>query len=110
MWIQEEPDRHCAVVTAQGPSGGQSWDLLIVPHGGESILEMVQAFLAARRGGAGAEVFLTRTAIREFGLQDVAPLYEGRDGGAYINSSVVFLDGPRGDPGSWEVGVSSGGE
>ena len=90
-------------VAAQDSSGDQIAKLLIVPSGCH--LQTVEAFLAARQAGQGAEAFLTPEASNRFGHEGVAPLYVGDNGGTYVNSAVLFLDGPYGDPAVCEVGV-----
>jgi hypothetical protein len=90
-------------VTANDANGGRSSNVLIVPRGGERVLETVEAFLAARIAGTSAETFLASGTEKVFGRSGIAPLYTGVDGAAYFRSKVLFLD-PLGD-GSWEVGV-----
>lgn len=94
------------IVTGLGPNDAILGERLIVPSGCESLRLFAEAFLAARRAGAGAETFLAPGVVDEFGRQGVGPLYAESDGGGgYISSKVLFL-GPC-DPGSGgsETGV-----
>jgi hypothetical protein len=70
------------IVEARGSNATKSWERLIVPQGCGPAREFVEAFLAARRAGEGAEAFLTPSALHEFGKNGVAPLYVGEHGGS----------------------------
>jgi len=77
-------------------------EVLIVPEGGEPVLDTVEAFLAARIAGDSAESYLAPGAASEFGRNGTAPLYRGLEGGTYQSSKVLFLS-TAGDV--WEVGI-----
>jgi hypothetical protein len=90
------------IVEGNEPGKADPLEVLIVPPGGEPVLDTVEAFLAARIAGDSAERYLAPGAASEFGRNGIAPLYRGRDGGAYVRSKVLFLS-TAGD--TWEVGV-----
>jgi hypothetical protein len=92
------------VVTAGDAKGMKTGEVLLVPQDCWQMLDTVEAFLAARVAGEGADAFLSPKAETGFGHQGAAPLYAGENGGRYINSSVLFIE-PTVDGESCEAGV-----
>jgi hypothetical protein len=91
------------ILTATSEDGSALAYELLLPPGGAAVRSSVEAFLAARVAGAGADAFLARGAIERFGhgLGALAPLYGSGPG--YTGFSLAFIDGPF--EGSYEVGV-----
>ena len=95
------------IVTATSGDGSMLAEELLVPPGGDSVLLVVQEFLAARIQGEGAEGFLARGESGSFGRGrgDLAPLYGPSTGLGYTRSSIEFIDGEEPPDGWFEVGM-----
>ena len=93
-WELLQPGEPFSLFDQLYPDFGQRQVEQVAPPSDAEVTELLQAFLGARVDGEGAEKYLNRTGVEEWGDEEVPILYATTGGSPYERSEIERVQGP----------------